>query len=127
VSWPRVRFPHDEPESLSPADSKLIPLVATDVILALEVKCLTALSTATRGSCHRTIFEDVLVVAAALTARKSAAAISSTSNGVARVDSNISNRTLFRISDLRQTATRVAIWGDDSEFRRVARTCGALW
>src|SRR5258707_15105845 len=71
----RSAFP-DKPERLSPPDLKADSIYSADIVLALEVEALDQPFDSHQWICHRTILEDVLVVAAALTARKSAAAIS---------------------------------------------------
>src|SRR5437879_6891654 len=71
----RSAFP-DEPESLPPSDLKTDPIDSTDIVLAPKIEALDQPFDGYQGICHGTIFENVLVVGAALTARKSAAAIS---------------------------------------------------
>src|ERR1700751_3595630 len=71
----RSTFPN-EPESPSPPNLKADPIDSTDIVLSLKVKSLDQAFDTHNGICHRTIFSDMLVLAAALTTRKSAAAIS---------------------------------------------------
>jgi hypothetical protein len=71
----RSAFP-DEPKSLSPPDLKADPIDGADIVSSLKVEALDQTFNDQQGICHRTIFGNVLVIPAALMARKSAAAIS---------------------------------------------------
>src|ERR1700692_3401843 len=122
----RSAFP-DEPESLSPADLKADPIDSTDIVLALKVEALDQPFDGNQGICHRTIFEDVSIVAAALMARKSAAAISLRVTAWRGANSTSRTDPISTIRPSCRTATRLQYWATIPSSR-VARTWAApLW